>query len=191
MRLGQKLGARLAEAHRAAAAATLHLPDEEEPHADDDDERQPAGQQDCPERALLRRAGRDLHAAGLEPADDIGALWDDRLETRAVPHVAVDHVVGDGHCGDRPGVNIAHKLAVALVRHRNRMGGRLKDLKQAHQHEQDHQPDGEVAKICVHWIVPAGLRRRPRARDANLGPALGRYKGGTCRPSGARTNSFV
>src|SRR5690606_10604776 len=31
---GQELGARLAKSHRATAAATLHLPDEEEPHAD-------------------------------------------------------------------------------------------------------------------------------------------------------------
>ena len=41
MRFGEKLRARLAEAHRAATAATLHLPNEEEPDADDDDEWKP------------------------------------------------------------------------------------------------------------------------------------------------------
>src|SRR3569833_2885415 len=35
MRFGEELGARLAKAHRAATTATLHLADEEEPHADD------------------------------------------------------------------------------------------------------------------------------------------------------------
>ena len=40
MRLGQKLGARLAEAQRLAAGA-LHLARQEYPHADQRDERQP------------------------------------------------------------------------------------------------------------------------------------------------------
>ena len=40
MRLGQQLGARLAEAHRLAGAA-LHLARQENPHADQRDERQP------------------------------------------------------------------------------------------------------------------------------------------------------
>ena len=41
MRLGQQLGLRLAEAHRAAGAA-LHLAHEEDPDAEDQDHRQPA-----------------------------------------------------------------------------------------------------------------------------------------------------
>ena len=43
MRFGQKLGARLAEAQRLAAGA-LHLPRQENPHADQRDERQPGDQ---------------------------------------------------------------------------------------------------------------------------------------------------
>ena len=44
MRLGEQLGARLAEAHRLAAGA-LHLARQENPHADQRDERQPRDQQ--------------------------------------------------------------------------------------------------------------------------------------------------
>ncbi|MNW16827.1 hypothetical protein D3C71_2158120 [compost metagenome] len=74
MRLGQQLGARFAEAHRAATPTALHLADEEEPHADDDDEGQPGRQQDRPERARFRGAGGDRHALVLEAADHIGAI---------------------------------------------------------------------------------------------------------------------
>src|SRR5690606_17671183 len=67
LRLGEKLGAALAEAHGTAPASTLHLADEEEPNANDDEERQPARKQDRPERRAFRRAGGDLHALVLEP----------------------------------------------------------------------------------------------------------------------------
>jgi hypothetical protein len=43
MRFGQKLGLRLAEAHGAAGAG-LHLAHEEDPHAEDQQHRQPADQ---------------------------------------------------------------------------------------------------------------------------------------------------
>jgi hypothetical protein len=62
MRLGQHLGARLAEAHRLAGAA-LHLARQENPHADQRDERQPRNQQRHEPRhvvALRARRDRDL-----------------------------------------------------------------------------------------------------------------------------------
>ena len=58
MRLGQQLGARLAEAQRLAAGA-LHLARQEDPHADQRDERQPGDQQRHePRHAVAAAAAR-------------------------------------------------------------------------------------------------------------------------------------
>ncbi len=66
MRLGQKLGLRLAEAHRLAGAA-LHLARQENPHADQRDERQPRHQKRHePRHLLLRRARGDGDALAVE-----------------------------------------------------------------------------------------------------------------------------
>ncbi len=90
VRLGQKLGARLSEAERLAARP-LHLPRQEDPHADQRDEGQPRDQQRHEPRhvGLLRTRG-DRHALGVELLDQAGIVRRVGLEAAAVGERAVD-----------------------------------------------------------------------------------------------------
>src|SRR5581483_7728716 len=66
MRLGEKLCARFAEAHRLAGAA-LHLARQEYPHADERDERQPRDEQrDEPRHVLGQRARGDGNTLAIK-----------------------------------------------------------------------------------------------------------------------------
>ena len=73
MRLGEKFGLRLAEAH-GAARARLHLPHEEDPDAEDQEHREP-GDEDAEEGnwSLGLRARRDGDALSCEP---LNQRWD-------------------------------------------------------------------------------------------------------------------
>ena len=72
--LGQQLGLGLAEAH-GAAAARLHLAHEEDPHADQQQHREPVDQH-AQDRGhvVLGRPGGDLHALLVQPLDKIGVF---------------------------------------------------------------------------------------------------------------------
>jgi hypothetical protein len=98
MRFGQKLRLRFAEAHRAGTA-TLHLTHEEDPHAEDDDHRQPGediGQERI--RAVILRPGTDFDALILKPADQIGIARRIGLEGRSGIAVgAADLFAGNRH----------------------------------------------------------------------------------------------
>ena len=90
VRLGQKLGARLAEAERLAARP-LHLPRQEDPHADQRDERQPRHQQRHePRHVVLLRPRGDLHALAVEPLHQARIVRRIGVEAAAVGEGAVD-----------------------------------------------------------------------------------------------------
>src|SRR5690606_27825429 len=100
----------LAKAHGAATAATLHLPDEEEPDADDDDEGQPTGEQDRPERARFRCAGSDADAAVFEAGDHVSASGHDGFKAAAVVEHARHHIIGDGNAAHSAGIHLGDEL---------------------------------------------------------------------------------
>ena len=79
------------------------------------------------------------------------------------------------------GVHSGDELAVALVGDGDVSGRGLEDLEQAHQHEENDEPDGEVAEIDVHQPCPERpARSAQRGRMAGMyARAIGRYKGGT------------
>ena len=80
----------LAEAERLAAGA-LHLPRQENPHADQRDERQPRDQQRHePRHVVLLRARGDRHALAVEPLDQARVVRRIGLEAAAVGEGAVD-----------------------------------------------------------------------------------------------------
>src|SRR6204780_4118470 len=90
MGLGQHLGARFAEAHRLAGAA-LHLPRQEDPDADQRDERQPRDQERHePRHVVARRLRGDLNLAVVQPRDQRRVVRRIGLEARAVVEGAVD-----------------------------------------------------------------------------------------------------
>src|SRR5262249_57341237 len=69
VRLGEQLGARLAEAERLAARA-LHLPRQENPYADQGNERQPRDQElQEPGHIVLQRTRRDHYILVVEALD--------------------------------------------------------------------------------------------------------------------------
>ena len=108
MRLGEKLGARLAEAERLAAGA-LHLPRQENPDADQRDERQPRDQQRHePRHVVLLRPRGDRDALAVQPLDQAGIVRRVGLEAAAVREGAVDLGALDQ--------NVAHAALVDLVR---------------------------------------------------------------------------
>ena len=100
VRLGQKLCPRLAEAERLAAGA-LHLPRQENPHADQRDERQPRDQErDEPRHVLGLRPRRDRDALAVEPLDQRRIVRRIGLEGAAVGEGAVDVRALDQHVAD-------------------------------------------------------------------------------------------
>src|SRR5690606_38852747 len=84
--------------------------------------------------------------------------------------------------GDATRINVGNELGVTLVADRNGTGGRLEYLEQAHQHEQDHEPDGKVPKVDVHFRSRmAGGRGAEAGRfRRNVSPLLRPYKGKGC-----------
>ena len=168
VRLGQKLGARLAEAERLAAGA-LHLAREENPHADQRDKRQPGDQQRHePGHVLGLRPRRDRNALVVEALNERRVARRISLEGAAVGEGAVDFGALDQ--------NIAHAALIDLVeqlREGNVLRGRvlarvLKQREQRQQQQDDDDPQGEIAKIGVHRVSLTGV---PPAPDGSLVPA--------------------
>ena len=97
MRLGQKLGLGLAEAHGPAGAG-LHLAHEENPDAEDEDHRQPR-QQNAEDRARSVGLGPrvDRHALVFKPLHQRGIAGRIGLEAARI----VDIGAGDAVAGDR------------------------------------------------------------------------------------------
>ena len=111
VRFGQHLGARLAEAHRLAGAA-LHLSRQEDPHADQRDERQPGHQQrDEPRHVVAGRLGGDLHLAVVRLRDQRRIIRRIGLEARAVGEGAVNFRPLDHDVAHMVGVDLGQQAA--------------------------------------------------------------------------------
>src|SRR5262249_54419494 len=90
VRLGEKLGARLAETERLAAGP-LHLPREENPHPDQSDERQPRDQErDEPRDVVLLRARGDRDPFAVQALDQRRIVRCVSLKAASVRKGAVD-----------------------------------------------------------------------------------------------------
>jgi hypothetical protein len=154
MRLGQKLGAALAEAERLAARA-LHLARQENPHADQRDERQPRHQQRHePRHAVALRARGDRDALVKEPLDQRRIARRVGLEAAAVSEGAVNLRALDQHVADLAGVDLGEKLRERDVGRRGALAGVLEQREQGKQEQNDDDPESEIAKVGVH---PMGL----------------------------------
>ena len=174
MRFGQHLGARLAEAHRLAGAA-LHLPRQEDPHADQRDERQPGDEQgDEPRHVVAGRLRGDLNLAVVQALHQRRVVRRIGLEARAVGEGAVDIRPLDHDVANMALINFAEEL-----RERDILRGRaltriLEEREQRQQQQNDNDPEGEIPQIGVHrssFVV---------ARIAALCPwqyPLGRHEG--------------
>ena len=153
MRLGEKLGAALAEAERLAAGP-LHLPGQENPHADQRDERQPRDQQRHePRHVLGLRPRRDRDALAVEPLDQRRIVRRIGLEGAAVGEGAVDFGTLDQHVAHAALVDLVQELRERNVLRRRPLARILEQREQRKQQQNDDHPEGEVAQIGVHLAV--------------------------------------
>ena len=106
----QQTRARLAEAHRLAAAR-LHLAHHEDPDADEEQQREPRNQDaDDTEPALLDWDGGDLHVVGAERLDQIGVVGRVGVERSSVCVVTGDRVALDRHILDLACFDLGQEL---------------------------------------------------------------------------------
>ncbi len=107
---GQKPRPALAEAHRPAAAA-LHLAHEEDPHADQQQHREPGDQHPEQRRHIVvdRRRG-DPHALVDQFADQIGVVRRIGRKGPAIGEMAADRVALDGYVGDLAAFDIVQEI---------------------------------------------------------------------------------
>jgi hypothetical protein len=143
----------LAEAERAAPAPALHLPHEEDPHADQKQHREPRDEDLREEALLLFRLGLDLDAVLDEVAD----------------HPDVARAVGDvallvrGHPLDRAALD-ACRFDLARLRRVHELGvghgilvalARVELLDHRQDDEADDQPDADVLQEIVQPMLLA------------------------------------
>src|SRR2546427_411565 len=158
-RLVEHPRARLAERERAAAAPALHLAHEEDPHADQQQHREPRHEDVHEERGLLFGFGLDLDAVleqvGNQPdvarrvAGDALAFGGLRLELPPL----------DRHLRDAPGLHLFQELRIFHRRLRRLAGIEL--IEHGHQHQPDDEPDDQVLKHVVQVLAPyTALRQK-------------------------------
>ncbi len=153
MRLGQKLRLRLAEAHGLAAGA-LHLPRQEDPHAENRDERQPVDEQrQKPVIAVGRRLRRNRDVLFVETLHQRRIIRRIGRERAIIRKMAGDLIAGDGHFAHMARVDLGQQLAEADVLRGRALSRVLEQHHQRH-HEQDNDhPQCEVTKIRIHFQV--------------------------------------
>ena len=150
MRLGQELGAGLAEADRLAAGP-LHLPRQKNPHPDDGDQRQPVDEQrHQPIGAFRRRLGRDGHILFIEALDQRRVVWRIGRKGPVVGEMAGDLIARDRNLADMALINLVQELAEGDVLRRHPLA---RVLKQHHERndEQDYDhPKCKIPEIRIH-----------------------------------------
>ena len=144
--LGQQPGLGLAEAHGPPRAA-LHLAHEEDPHADQQQDRQ--GLQEQAERGDAGRAlDLDVGVLGLQPLDQV--VLDRRgdggvglaVDVAHLDHVAVDH--GALHMA---GVDLVQQLRVGDLAAGAAFDALVHHAVEPDEHHDDDAPDGQVTQV--------------------------------------------
>ncbi len=150
MRLGQHLGARLAEAHRLAGAA-LHLPRQEHPDTDQRDEWQPGDQQRHePRHVVARRFGGNVHLGIIQALDQRRVVRRIGLESRPVGEGAVDIRPLDDDVANLVLIDLAQQLREGDFLRGSALTRILEERKQCQQQQNNNYPEGEIAQIGVH-----------------------------------------
>jgi hypothetical protein len=169
--LREQARARLAEAHRLAAAR-LHLSDEEDPEADEEEQREPHDEDLPPEAAFGLRPGLDRLHLGTETREqtlgDGGCIG---VELIAIRELAGDLVLLDHH-----GLHLARLdplEEVAVGERRDRLLPLPQHRDEQEDHHQDDDPEGHVpVELLVHSPSRTGsITRRSHPKGATSGRA--------------------
>ena len=177
LRLGQKLRLGLAEAHRLAGAA-LHLAGHVDPEAEEQQDRQNAGDdREQPVVAVGRRLGRDRHVLLVERLDEARVARSVGLERAPVLHVAGNLRPGDRDVANVACVDVAQQLAERDFARRGLLAGALEQRHQRQDKQENNHPQGEISIIRVHSLPMAegggifpGVSRSSRIRTFKRAP---------------------
>ena len=152
--LGQQARARLAEAH-GPAGPRLHLPHEENPHRDDQDDRQP-GHEDGEQRVhlLVLRLGADADLLVDQPLDQLRVRRAGHFEGPSAAQDALDLLALDDDLPDVAAVHLADKFGIGHLARRVPVGAALEQIEQGDQQHADHQPHGEISAEIIHEATP-------------------------------------
>ena len=150
LRLGQKLGLRLAEAHRLAGAA-LHLPGHVNPETQEQQHGQDAGDdREQPVVAVGRRLGRDRHVLLVKRLHEAGVVRRIGLERSPVLHMAGNLRTGDRDVAHVARVGVGQELAEGDLARRRLLARALEQGHERQNEQKDDHPQGEISIVCVH-----------------------------------------
>ncbi len=146
MRFGEKFGLRLAEAH-CAARTTLHLTHEENPHTEDQEDRQPGDQiTDERIRRIDFRTRGDVDILLGELRNQIGIARRIGLEVSAGVVVrAGDALADDRHVAHAARIDVRQELRVGDFPSGVPVGRALEHVEQRYQKQRDNGPECEIA----------------------------------------------
>src|SRR5262249_6290888 len=172
VRLSQKLRTRLAEAERLAAC-TLHLPRQENPYADERDERQPRDQElQEPGYVVLQRTRRDRYALVVEPLDQGRVVRGVGLELPAVREGAVNLRALDHDLLDPILIDLVQKLREGDFGRLRALARILEHREQGQEQQDDNDPQREIPQIGVHALRPLWRAGQPDKLFRAGGPLL-------------------
>src|SRR5206468_269760 len=141
-RLVEHPRARLAERERAATAPALHLAHEEDPHADQQQHREPRHEDVHEERGLLLALRLDLDAVLEQVGDEPDVAGRVAVHRFAVDRLRLEVAPFDHDFRDAPGLDLLHELRV--VDHRLGLLARVELVEYGHQDEPDDQPNHQI-----------------------------------------------
>ena len=173
-------GLALAEAERPALAATLHLPHEIDPNADEQEDRAPRSQDAEQERRLLALLDIELDVVADEVADEAaiqrcGSGADVLVVGRFGPDLGASatHILQNDALHTL-GPDFFEKLRVA--HHAALRGRSIELLEHGEQHECDHQPHSNFREpLIVHRDSISGLYQAGSAPRAATPAICGRF----------------
>jgi hypothetical protein len=158
----------------------LHLAHEEDPHADQQQHREPRHQDAEQRRHVLvdRRCG-DQDARVDQPADEARVGGRVRGEGTAIGEMAGDRVALDRDVGDLAAIDVGHEIGKCQSRLRAAGRGGLKEIEQRDKQQADDDPQGQIFAEIIHRqglsLPPRGMRPdRPQhraSRQQNIGCA--------------------
>src|SRR6266581_1557240 len=135
------------ERKRSAPSAALHLAHEENPHADEEQHREPRDEDVHEERRLFLAFRLDLDAVLEQVRDEPDIAGRIAVDRFSVGGLRLEVAPFDHHLGDAPGLDLLHELRI--VHHGLSLLARVELVEHRHQDESDDEPDHEVLEEVI------------------------------------------
>ena len=150
MGLGQKFRLRFAKAHRLAASP-LHLPGQEDPHANEGDQRQSVDQQGHqPGIAIGGRTRGDRDVLFVQRLHERGIVRRIGREGAVVGEVPRDFMASDRDLAHAALIDLGEQLTETDVRRLGALPWILEQHDEGHHQQEDDDPEGEIPEVRIH-----------------------------------------